>query len=572
MLTELTIRNFAIIDEISINFEEGLTVLTGETGAGKSIIIDALQLLAGGRGSIQYIRHGAKKAELEALFTISNKDHKSYDVAEQFGITISDEMLILQRTITHQGKSICRVNGKLVTLAILKEFGKTLIDIHSQHETQSLMDKENHLQLLDYYASDALKETKNQYKYLYKRYIQLKEQLNKFTTNEQELSHRLDLLTFQKKEIEEADLQPNEDELLEKERQQLVNYEKIYLSVQTAYNALYGEQRGLDWLSEARIALDENKSFDSFIETKSKRLNEAYFLIEDLAFELRNFSDQLHFDEERLNEIENRLNEINRLKRKYGPTVNDILNYLAEIDDEISQISNRESHINELQDQLNTLSQDAYLEAKQLHDLRKKFANNLVMEIHEELKDLYLENASFDIHFTFSLTDNINETNLHPEGIDKIHFLISTNKGEPLMDLTQIASGGELSRIMLALKKIFSKHQGVTSVIFDEVDTGVSGRVAQAMAEKIYHISLNSQVLCISHLPQVAAMADSHKFIKKLEVENRVSTSVSDLNEREQIEELSRMITGTKLTETALKHGQELLDLASHYKNNLISK
>lgn len=571
MLTELTIRNFAIIDEISINFEEGLTVLTGETGAGKSIIIDALQLLAGGRGSIQYIRHGAKKAELEALFTISNKNHKSYDIAEQFGITISDEMLILQRTITHQGKSICRVNGKLVTLAILKEFGKTLIDIHSQHETQSLMDKENHLQLLDYYAYDALKETKNQYKYLYGRYIQLKEQLNKFTTNEQKLSHRLDLLTFQKKEIEEADLQPNEDVILEKERQQLVNYEKIYLSIQTAYNALYGEQKGLDWLNEARIALDENKSFDSFLETKSKRLNEAYFLIEDLAFELRNFSDQLHFDEERLNEIENRLNEINRLKRKYGPTVNDILNYLAEIDDEISQISNRESHIDELKHKLNTLSQDAYLEAKQLHDLRKRFANDLVMEIHEELKDLYLENASFDIHFNSSLTDNINETNLHPEGIDKIHFLISTNKGEPLMDLTQIASGGELSRIMLALKKIFSKHQGVTSVIFDEVDTGVSGRVAQAMAEKIYHISLNSQVLCISHLPQVAAMADSHKFIKKLEVGNRVTTSVLDLNEREQIEELSRMITGTKLTETALKHGQELLDLAGHYKNNLIS-
>src|SRR5690625_3583391 len=571
MLTELTIRNFAIIDEISINFEEGLTVLTGETGAGKSIIIDAVQLLAGGRGSVDYVRHGAKKADIEGLFTIESKDHLVHQVSAEYGIDIQDNMLVLQRTITHQGKSICRVNGKLVTLAILKEFGKTLIDIHSQHETQSLMDKENHLQLLDYYAYDALKETKNQYKYLYGRYIQLKEQLNKFTTNEQKLSHRLDLLTFQKKEIEEADLQPNEDVILEKERQQLVNYEKIYLSIQTAYNALYGEQKGLDWLNEARIALDENKSFDSFLETKSKRLNEAYFLIEDLAFELRNFSDQLHFDEERLNEIENRLNEINRLKRKYGPTVNDILNYLAEIDDEISQISNRESHIDELKHKLNTLSQDAYLEAKQLHDLRKRFANDLVMEIHEELKDLYLENASFDIHFNSSLTDNINETNLHPEGIDKIHFLISTNKGEPLMDLTQIASGGELSRIMVALKKIFSKHQGVTSVIFDEVDTGVSGRVAQAMAEKIYHISLNSQVLCISHLPQVAAMADSHKFIKKLEVGNRVTTSALDLNEREQIEELSRMITGTKLTETALKHGQELLDLAGHYKNNLIS-
>jgi len=568
MLTELSIKNFAIIEEISINFEEGLTVLTGETGAGKSIIIDAVELLAGGRGSVQYIRHGEKRAELEGLFSIDDKDHKSYKVAEQFGITISDGMLILQRTITHQGKSICRVNGKLVTIAILKEFGKTLIDIHSQHETQSLMDKDNHLQLLDYYAQDELKDTKIDYLELFKQYTQLKEQILKFTTNEQELSHRLDLLTFQKKEIEEANLHPNEDKELEIERRQLVNFEKIYLSIQTAYNALYGERKGLDWLGEAKTSLEDNDSLDDFIKEKSKRINEAYFLIEDLAFELRDYADQLHFDEHRLNEIENRLNEINRLKRKYGTTVNEILDYLAEIDDEINQLSNRESHIGDLKSKLDVVSKDAYLEAKQLHDLRKKCAKNLIVEIHKELEDLYLENANFDIHFSSDAINDDSEFKLHENGFDRIHFLISTNQGEPLMDLTQVASGGELSRIMLALKKIFSKHQGVTSVIFDEVDTGVSGRVAQSMAEKIYHVSENSQVLCISHLPQVAAMADSHKFIKKLETNNRVATSVLDLSENEQIEELSRMITGTKLTETALKHGYELLDLAKKYKSS----
>src|SRR5699024_5792184 len=277
MLTELSIKNFAIIEEISINFEEGLTVLTGETGAGKSIIIDAVELLAGGRGSVQYIRHGEKRAELEGLFSIDDKDHKSYKVAEQFGITISDGMLILQRTITHQGKSICRVNGKLVTIAILKEFGKTLIDIHSQHETQSLMDKDNHLQLLDYYAQDELKDTKIDYLELFKQYTQLKEQILKFTTNEQELSHRLDLLTFQKKEIEEANLHPNEDKELEIERRQLVNFEKIYLSIQTAYNALYGKRKGLDWLGEAKTSIEKNDSLDDLIKEKSKRINEAYF-------------------------------------------------------------------------------------------------------------------------------------------------------------------------------------------------------------------------------------------------------------------------------------------------------
>lgn len=569
MLTQLSIRNFAIIDEISITFDEGLTVLTGETGAGKSIIIDAVQMLAGGRASTQYIRHGANKAELEALFFIEDETHKSYEVAEQFGISISDSMLVLERIITNKGKSICRVNGKLVTLAILREFGKTLIDIHSQHETQSLMDKDQHLSLLDYYAFEHLKQTKNEYNQLFQKYKKLKEQIKELTTNEQQLSHRLDLLTFQKKEIEEANLMPNEDEVLEKERSQLVNFEKIYVSVNAAYNALYGEQKGLDWLNEARVSLEENSSSDPFIKEKSDSLNDCYFLIEELAFELRSFADQLHFDEARLNEIESRLDEINRLKRKYGSTVNEILEYLAEIDDEIEKIMNKENHIYELEQQLLEVTHDAYLEAKQLHDLRKKYAKKLIDEIHDELNGLYLEQATFDIQFESNITDNMAEVQLHENGIDRIHFLISTNKGEPLMDLTEVASGGELSRIMLALKKIFSKHQGVTSVIFDEVDTGVSGRVAQAMAEKIYHISINSQVLCITHLPQVAAMADSHKFIKKIEDKERVTTSVADLSIKEQIEELSRMITGTELTETALNHGRELLDLAKKYKSTL---
>lgn len=570
MLIELSIRNFAIIEEVSISFNDGLTVLTGETGAGKSIIIDAVQLLTGGRGSVQFVRHGSEKAELEGLFTISNKQHRVYDVSHQFGIDISDDMVVLQRTISAEGKSICRVNGKLVTLAILREFGATLVDIHSQHETQSLMNKENHIQLLDLYAQDELKSTKEQYLTLYNQYNELKDRLDKLSVNEQELAHRLDLLTFQKNELEEANLVPNEDEKLEEEREKLVNYEKIYLSINEAYNALYGDQRGLDWLNKARVALDDHRSYDPFIEENAKKLANSYYIIEDLSFELRNFSDSLYFDAERLNEIEARLDEINRLKRKYGSTVNEILEYLAEIDDEIDQITNKDTHVTELEEQLNEVARDAYLEAKQLHDIRKQSAENLITHIHTELKDLYLENATFSVHFNPTLADNhLSNITLHKNGIDHIHFLIATNKGEPLMDLTKVASGGELSRIMLALKKIFSKHQGVTSVIFDEVDSGVSGRVAQAMAEKIFHISENSQVLCISHLPQVAAMSDAHKFIDKIEQDDRTTTTVTDLTIDEKVKELSRMITGTKLTETALEHGKELLELAERFKENV---
>src|SRR5690625_1395144 len=378
MLTELSIKDFAIIDSVSVTFNEGLTVLTGETDAGKSIIIDAVQLLAGGRGSVDYVRYGTKKAEIEGLFIIENKNHLIYTIGSYYGIEILDQMVVLQRTMTASGKSICRVNGKLVTLAILREFGKTLIDIHTQHETQSLMDKENHLQLLDFYAYEQIKQTKEKYHVLYKKYVHLKQQIEKFTSDEQELSHRLDLLTFQRNEIENANLQPNEDEILEEERKQLANFEKIYMSVNEAYNALYGEQKGLDWLNQARLSLEENKSYDSFIEQKSKQLNDAYFIIEELSFELRDFNDQLHFDEHRLNEIESRLDEINRLKRKYGSTVNEILEYLAEIDDEINQISNKDSHIHELEQELMEVTQDAYLEAKQLHDLRKMYGKQLI--------------------------------------------------------------------------------------------------------------------------------------------------------------------------------------------------
>src|SRR5699024_2585103 len=307
---------------------------------------------------------------------------------------------------------------------------------------------------------------------------------------------------FQMRELEQADLAPNEDEILEEERAHLANFEKINTALQEAYNALYGEQKGIEWLNEAQMALQEASTHDTFIAEKAEELSNHYFIIEELTFGLRNYSDTLQFDSGRLDEIEERLDEINRLKKKYGSTVNEILEYMGKIEEEIEQITNKDSHLLKLE--------------KQMNDIRKKSAAFLMKDMHKELNDLYLQNASFSVAFRPDIAEidkNIEEDqiNLHKNGFDHIHFLISTNAGEPLKEISKVASGGELSRIMLVLKKIFAKHQGVTSVIFDEVDTGVSGRVAQAMAEKIFEVSKESQVLCITHLPQVAAMADTHK-------------------------------------------------------------
>ncbi|MFC4022838.1 DNA repair protein RecN [Oceanobacillus longus] len=566
MLTELSIRDFAIIDEISITFNEGLTVLTGETGAGKSIIIDAIQLLAGGRGSVEYVRHEAKKADIEGLFSIDNKKHPIYATGNQYGIEIQDEQVVLQRTITASGKSICRVNSKLVTLAILREFGKTLIDIHSQHETQSLMDNDSHLDFLDMYEPKKISKAKEEYTQLYNKLDTLKKRYQKLNDNEQEMAHRVDLLEFQMNELEQANLSPNEDDLLEDERKSLANFERIHTALQDAYNALYGEQRGLEWLNQAQLALQDNSTYDSFLADKAEEMSNHYFTLEELTYDLRNQIDSLQFNPERLNEIESRLDEINRLKKKYGTTVNEIMEYMAKIEEELEQITNKDSHLTVLLEQIEETEKDALLEAKQLHDIRKQAADSLTKDIYKELKGLYLEKSAFSIAFDENSTKA--RPTLHKNGFDHIRFLISTNTGEPLKELSKVASGGELSRIMLALKKIFSKHQGITSVIFDEVDTGVSGRVAQSIAEKIYQISKDSQVLVITHLPQVAAMADTHKFIEKNEKNKRTSTNVKELTKNDQIEELSRMITGTKLTETAKDHAKEMLGLASTFKLN----
>ncbi len=572
MLTEISIRNFAIIDEVTVPFDDGLTVLTGETGAGKSIIIDAIGLLIGGRGSSEYVRHGTDRAEIEGLFYIP-ENHSVIEKAQGLGIEVSDGMVVLKRDMTSSGKSICRVNGKLVTLAILREVGQSLIDIHGQHEHQLLLQSDKHLSLLDQYNSVDMKRTIQEYQQLYKRYIEVQKHLKNLTENEQEMVHRIDLIQYQLEEIEQAKLQPKEDEELQEEKQRLSNFERLYQSVTDAYQALYGEQKGIDVLGLAMSHLEDVSDYDPELKPIQEAVTSAYYTLEDSAHQLRNYVESMEFDPGRLDVIEERLHEINSLKRKYGNSVEEILEYSSRIEEELDTFTNKDDRIRQLEEELKEIGKDLYLEAKQLSTLRKKASERLEKKIHQQLKDLYMEKTIFKVSFELvSGVSNVsadidgNKISFSKSGMDEVEFLISTNPGEPLKPLVKIASGGELSRIILALKAIFSNQQEVASIIFDEVDTGVSGRVAQAIAEKIQKLSTGSQVLCITHLPQVAAMADRHLYIKKSIKGNRTLTIVKPLSFDNKVKEIARMISGVEVTDLTKRHAKEMIQFADEAK------
>lgn len=555
MLSELSIKNFAIIETLSISLNRGLTVLSGETGAGKSIIIDAIHLLVGGRGSAEFVRHGEEKAEIEGLFQLDDW-HPCCSKAIEFGIEIEEGMIVLKRDISRSGKSVCRVNGKLVTISTLREIGASLVDIHGQHEHQELMDETRHLSLLDQFGLNEISPSLKEYQTIFHRYEQTLNKLKHLSENEQQTAHRLDLIQFQLDEIQNADLKINEDEELFEEKRKLNNFEKIFESIQSSYSALQGEQKGLDWISLVMGNLEGAAALDAVYQPIFESVSNSFYLLEDATRTLRNELDQLEYSPERLNVIEERLTEINQLKRKYGNSIEEILEYAVKVEEEIETLQNKETHIVQLEGDLSSLQKDLNLEAKQLTDIRRKWAEKLTKLIHKELKELYMAKSVFQIRFA-------SDGHFTKTGMDKIEFYLTTNPGEPLKPLSKIASGGELSRIMLALKSIFTKHQGVTSIIFDEVDTGVSGRVAQAIAEKIYKVATDSQVLCISHLPQVAAMADTHLLISKITKNGRTKASVAFLTDEEKIKEIGRMISGVEITDLTKKHAEELLHLAT---------
>ena len=554
MLQELSIKDFAIIDEIQISFQPKMTVLTGETGAGKSIIIDALGLLAGGRGSTEFIRKGEKKAVIQGLFTLP-REANTYNILEEYGIDSEDGQIILQRDLYRGGRNICRINGMMVNLATLRKIGETLIDIHGQNEHQELMKPENHIDLLDEYDKKT-SELRNQYQVVYQNYRKLKLSMEKKEADEKAWAQRLDMLNFQVKEIEEAGLKINEEDELVEEKNKLDNFQAIHDALELSYQILSGEK--IDVVGNLGNAMNELSDVSDLSENLQEintKISDAFYSLEDAARDISDELDSMEWNGERLNEIEERLELIHQLKRKYGDTIEDILHYHIRIVKELREMENAEQNSEKQERQLSEALEKVKELAIKLSKQRKKSAKKLEKMIHEQLSALYMDKAVFAVKF-------LNNSKLYSKGIDKVEFYIQTNPGEEMGPLAKIASGGELSRIMLALKTIFSQKMGVTSIIFDEVDTGVSGRVAQAIAEKISQISNNSQVLCITHLPQVAAIADNHYYISKSVNDGRTETSLEELDEKQKIREIARMLSGSEITELTLKHAEELIKMS----------
>lgn len=560
-MNEITIKNFAIIEHLEVTFENGLTVLTGETGAGKSIIIDAVQLLAGGRGSQGFIRHGAEKAELEGLFIIEDEAHPVVDTLQHFGIETEDGAVILRRDINAQGKSVCRINGKLVTIAIMREIGSQIIDIHGQHENQELMHERRHIHLLDKFAGEKMEEAYHSYTELYSKYTKLKKKLETANENEQQVAQRIDVYSFQLKEINEANLVIGEEEALEDERRKLQNFSRLFERLNTAYESISGDARALDWVGSAMSDLEDAADVDKTLTTQFDAVAGSFYSLQETAHEVKSLLDDLEFDPDRLDIVEERLALHTSLKRKYGNTVEDILLYRDKIADELENLINRDERLAAVQEKFAQLVKDLEVDAEELSIIRSEAATHLEVAIMEQLEQLHMGKASFKVMISRKPGDTFDVN-----GSDDVAFHIATNVGEPLKPLVTVASGGELSRLMLALKTIFSKHQGVTSIIFDEVDTGVSGRVAQAIAEKIAMVASHSQVLCISHLPQVAAMADQHYLIKKEVRNKRTMTTIENVHDEDRTNELSRMLSGAETTPLTLKHAAELLTLAAERK------
>ena len=558
LIQEIYIKNFAIIEEVQCTFEKGMTVLTGETGAGKSIIIDAVGLLIGERASLEMIRYGEEKSLIQGVFRI--EDPAVVEKLQEFGVEVVEDELMIQRELLQNGKSNCRINGQLATVALLKQIGPYLIDIHGQNEHFLLLNEEKHLGLLDEFAHHQMGLLMAEYDEAYAKVVTAKQELRALQTAEKEDAQRVDLLKFQLQEIEEANIFVGEEEQLSEEKEYFTHFQKIQKALQTALAALEGEEySSVDAIGEATREVESLESISTSFKTLSTQMSEAYYQLQDAASAIRHEIENAEFDEERLAFIEERLDVYYQLKRKYGDDAEEILAFQDKARDALNKIENKEALIAETEKVLKQVTLEAFEIAKKISSIRREVAKHLEADIVSELHGLYMENAQFAIQFETS--DSLLET-----GIDIVEFYISTNKGEPLKLLSKIVSGGELSRITLAMKSIFTKEQLVGTIIFDEVDTGVSGRVAQAIASKMHYISEYAQVLSITHLPQVASMADTHIHIEKVEEGERTHTILKVMNETERTEEIARMLSGTTITALTLENAKELLQISNAIK------
>ncbi|MTV20355.1 DNA repair protein RecN [Staphylococcus delphini] len=559
MLQSLSIKQFAIIDTLDIQFSDGLTVLSGETGAGKSIIIDAIGQLIGMRASSEFVRHGEKKAIIEGIFDIDDAKDAIRQL-ETLGIDINEDFLIVKREIFSSGKSICRINNQTVTLQDIRQVMQALLDIHGQHETQSLLKQKYHVELLDRYADGEYIEELQQYAESYGQHQEKIKELEALESADQALLQRLDLMKFQYDELKEAHLKEGEIEQLETDIKRIQNSENLSLALNAAYVTLTDEHAITDRLYTLSTELENvNQILPETFEKLKEEVDQFYYTLEDAKHQIYEEINQTEFDEQYLNELESRMNLLNNLKRKYGKDISDLMIYQEKIADEINKIENYEESTSKLREEIQQLSQQVQEDGQKLSKARRIVARQLRDRIVNEIQYLQMKDANLEISFKPYETPQ-------KDGLERIEFLISPNKGEPLKSLNKIASGGELSRIMLALKSIFVRARGQTAILFDEVDSGVSGQAAQKMAEKMKDIASVIQVICISHLPQVASMSDHHLYISKHEKDDRTTTNVRELTGDARIDEIARMISGATVTELTRQNAKEMIEQNQNHK------
>lgn len=536
MVTTLHIKNVGIIDDLSLDLNEGFNVLTGETGAGKTLIIGSLAILAGGRFSKEMIRNGEEYSFVEANFYSPNNE------------LAIDNNIIVSREIHSNGRNSCKINGRLVTVNELKEFMNKILDIHGQHDSQLILNPMQHIVYLDKFIGKELEDNLNKYKVKLAEYNTLKQELKNTYGEDQEKERRLDLLRYQYNEIEQANLKENEEEELEEKHKMMQNAEKLKDNLCEVDNEL--NENAVVAISNAIRSLEKIQDCGSKYTEKLSILKSSYYDIQELARDLSYMREDVNLDEEERNQIENRLDLIYSLKRKYGNTISEILKYSSKVEEEIHKIENLDEYHKKIKAQINILKQELLEIANNMTNTRKKYAKELSTKINKELKDLEMPNARFEIQV--DTADKFCET-----GIDEVEFMICTNIGEELKPLVKIASGGEMARIMLAIKNVLADVDEVSTLVFDEIDTGISGKASKAVAEKMKSIAKSHQVICITHLPSIAAKGDHNYYISKQTKENKTYTQIKKLSEEETIEEIARISSG-EVTEIAKAHAQEL--------------
>ena len=547
MLSLLHIENIAVIESADISFDQGFNILTGETGAGKSIVIDAISAILGERAYRDMIRTGAARASVRAVFT----DVPEFAWFAENGVEYDPETII-QREIYLDGKNVCRVNGTLVTVSILRKLGIQLINIHGQHDSASLFDENNHLQFLDDFAVNG--DIRQQYAAAYETVAKLRREIDSLTMDESEKLRRMETLRFQIEEISKAELEAGEDDALESRRKLLQNAEKLASGMNDAVETVYGGEDtdgAAVLLAQAERSLARIAKYDDSIAALHDKIADLMYQVQDAAEELKDARDDLAYSSDELEQIESRLDVIHRLRRKYGASCVDILDYLERAKQELDEIEFSDDHLERLKGKLSKAEKAAWSAAVELRENRMKTAVELSSRILTELAQLDMPRVQFKCEFT--------ELDLTPNGADAVAFYMSANAGEALKPLSKVASGGELARIMLAMKNVLAEQDQIATLIFDEVDTGVSGRAAQKVAEKLRSVARNKQVLCVTHLPQLAALANTHLLIAKAERDGRTYTTVTPLDIEGRKRELARIIGGTNITETTLKSAEEML-------------